>query len=116
MIENELNGVEFDNYIKNSEERKQTCDMYYQEIKDGKVVNKQYTIPEEITQEMLDEFNEKVAQYTKLSKDEIMKCTNWMLGKRIPLPVPESLIEKCVFEEPKEMVEYVNSICEQYGE
>ena len=116
MIKNELNGVEFDNYIMNSEGLKQTRDMYYQDIKDGKVVNEQYTIPEEITQEMLDEFNEKVAQYTKLSKDEIMNCTNWMLGRRIPLPVPESLIKKCVFEEPKEMVEYVNSICEQYGE
>ena len=116
MIENELNGVEFDNYIMNSEELKQACDAVRYENKNGKIVYEKYTIPEEITQEMLDEFNEKVAQYTKLSKDEIMNCTNWMLGKRIPLPVPESLIEKCVFEEPKELVEYVNSICEQYGE
>ena len=103
-------------YYPRGEELKQACDAVRYERKNGKIVDEKYTIPEEITQEMLDEFNEKVAQYTKLSKDEIMNCTNWMLGRRIPLSVPESLIEKCVFEEPKEMVEYVKSICEQYGE
>lgn len=96
------------------EEYQQACDMYQQEMRNGKCVVEKYTPPPKITQEMLDDYVDKVVKCLNLPRDEIIMHSKWMLGANIPLHVPESIIEMCKVSEPKEFINYINALCEKF--